>query len=51
MKTFSVREQLLGEGKDAQVTQRKRVIARLAPEPVNPPSRLPDFRAQILKRV
>ncbi len=32
-----------------QVTKRKRVIARLVPEPVNGPPKLPDFRARMRK--
>ena len=42
-------ERMLREGKDVQVTKRKRVIARLVPEPVNVPAKLPDFRAQMRK--
>jgi antitoxin (DNA-binding transcriptional repressor) of toxin-antitoxin stability system len=58
MKTVSVRdlrydfpkvERLLREGKDLQVTKRKRVIARLVPEPVAVPAKLPDFKARMKK--
>ena len=34
---------------DVQVTKRKRVIARLVPEPVSVPAKLPDFKAQMRK--
>ena len=55
MKSVSVRdlrydfpkvERLLREGKDVQVTKRKRVIARLVPEPAKTPPTMPDFLAQ-----
>jgi antitoxin (DNA-binding transcriptional repressor) of toxin-antitoxin stability system len=58
MKSVSVRdlrydfpkvERLLREGKDVQVTKRKRVIARLVPEPVSVPVKLPDFKARMKK--
>src|SRR5882724_9506400 len=58
MKTVSVRdlrydfpkvERLLRVGKDVQVTKRKRVIARLVPEPVSVQPKLPDFMAQLRK--
>ena len=58
MKTVSVRdlrydfpkvERLLREGKDVQVTKRKKVIARLVPEPVKAPRTVPDFMAQLRK--
>ena len=58
MKTVSVRdlrydfpkvERLLREGKDVQVTKRKRVIARLVPEPVVVPPKMPDFMARMKK--
>src|SRR5258708_25768824 len=58
MKTVSVRdlrydfpkvERLLREGKDVQVTKRKRVIARLVPEPVNAQPKMPDFMARLKK--
>lgn len=58
MKSVSVRdlrydfpkvERLLREGKDVQVTKRKRVIARLVPEPVSAPAKLPDFKARMKK--
>ena len=58
MKTVSVRdlrydfpkvERLLREGKDVQVTKRKRVIARLVPEPVSAQPKMPDFMARMKK--
>ncbi len=58
MKTISVRdlrydfpkvERLLREGKDLQVTKRKRVIARLVPEPVQAQPKMPDFMARMKK--
>ena len=58
MKTISVRdlryefprvERLLREGQELQVTKRKRVIARLVPEPVNPQPPMPDFMARLRK--
>jgi len=51
MRTVSVRdlrydfkavEQILREGEEIRITKRRKVIARLAPEPVQPPA-LPDF--------
>ena len=55
MKSVSVRdlrydfkkvELILRSGHEVSVTKRRRVIARLVPEPV-PPSPLPDFLARI----
>jgi antitoxin (DNA-binding transcriptional repressor) of toxin-antitoxin stability system len=54
MKTVSVRdlrydfkavEQILREGEEIRITKRRKVIARLVPEPVRPP--LPDFLGQM----
>ena len=58
MKSVSVRdlrydfpkvERLLREGKDVQVTKRKRVIARLVPEPIKAQPPLPDFLGRMKK--
>lgn len=58
MKSISVRdlrydfpkvERLLREGKDVQITKRKRVIARLVPEPVQAHPPLPDFLGRMKK--
>jgi antitoxin (DNA-binding transcriptional repressor) of toxin-antitoxin stability system len=56
MKTASVRdlrydfkkiERLLHRGEEVQITKRRRVIARLVPENMQPPPELPDFRARV----
>jgi antitoxin (DNA-binding transcriptional repressor) of toxin-antitoxin stability system len=39
---FKAVESLLGRGEEVQITKRRRVIARLIPEPARPSS-LPDF--------
>jgi antitoxin (DNA-binding transcriptional repressor) of toxin-antitoxin stability system len=39
---FKAIEGVLRRGEEVRVTKRRRVIARLVPEPA-PPSRLPDF--------
>jgi antitoxin (DNA-binding transcriptional repressor) of toxin-antitoxin stability system len=55
MRTVSVRdlrydfkavEQILREGEEIRITKRRKVIARLVPEPVQPPA-LPDFMARM----
>ncbi len=46
---FSVVEELLSEGKEIQITKRKRVIARLLPAKPAIPSRCPDFLARLKK--
>lgn len=56
MKTASIRDlrydfkkvaQLLREGEEVQITNRKRVIARLVPEPPETRPELPDFMARM----
>lgn len=58
MKTVSVRvlryefprvERLLREGQEVQVTKRRRVIARLVPEPARAQPPMPDFMARLRK--
>jgi antitoxin (DNA-binding transcriptional repressor) of toxin-antitoxin stability system len=39
---FKAVEQMLREGEEIKITRRRKVIARLVPEPVQPPAR-PDF--------
>jgi antitoxin (DNA-binding transcriptional repressor) of toxin-antitoxin stability system len=55
MKTVSVRdlrydfpkvEEMLRSGEEIRITKRRRVIARLTPEPMDKPS-LPDFLGQM----
>jgi antitoxin (DNA-binding transcriptional repressor) of toxin-antitoxin stability system len=55
MKTVSVRdlrydfkmiERILREGEEVRVTKRRKVIARLVPEPA-PPAGLPDFLGRL----
>jgi antitoxin (DNA-binding transcriptional repressor) of toxin-antitoxin stability system len=36
-------ERLLRQGEEIQITNRRRVIARLIPESDEPPTKLPDF--------
>jgi antitoxin (DNA-binding transcriptional repressor) of toxin-antitoxin stability system len=43
-------EQALQEGREIQITKRKRIIARLVPDRPAPPPQLPDYRAR-LKRI
>lgn len=58
MKTASVRdlryrfpevEDLLREGKEIQITKRRRVIATLVPEPMGEAGVRPDFAARLRK--
>lgn len=44
---FSEVEGLLREGKEVQVTKRRRVIARLVPTEQAAPPRLPDFLGRL----
>jgi len=55
MKTVSIRdlrydfkavERMLREGEEVKITRRRKVIARLVPEPAQPPA-LPDFMARM----
>ena len=44
---FSIVEELLRDGKEVQITKRRRVIARLLPPDSQAgPAELPDFRAR-----
>ena len=40
-------ERLLHQGEEIQITKRRRVIARLVPEPTAGVARLPDFLARL----
>jgi antitoxin (DNA-binding transcriptional repressor) of toxin-antitoxin stability system len=40
---FKKIERLLHQGKEIQITRRRRVIARLIPEPEKPAAEVPDF--------
>ena len=42
-------EDLLRQGQEVQITKRKRVIARLVPEPEKKSPPLPDFLARLKK--
>lgn len=42
-------EQMLGEGKEIQITKRKRVIARLIPERDRKVPKIPDFLSRLKK--
>jgi antitoxin (DNA-binding transcriptional repressor) of toxin-antitoxin stability system len=43
---FKAVERILREGGEVKITKRRKVIARLVPEPL-PPARLPDFMGQM----
>lgn len=40
---FKKVERLLSRGEEIQITRRRRVIARLIPEPQKPPAEVPNF--------
>jgi antitoxin (DNA-binding transcriptional repressor) of toxin-antitoxin stability system len=40
-------EQALQQGQEIRITKRKRVIARIVPEPPSQPAKLPDFMARL----
>ncbi len=44
---FKKIERLLRQGEEIQITKRRRVIARLVPEDVQPPAKIPDFLARL----
>jgi antitoxin (DNA-binding transcriptional repressor) of toxin-antitoxin stability system len=44
---FKKIELLLRQGEEVQITKRRRVIARLVPEDVQPPAKMPDFLARL----
>jgi antitoxin (DNA-binding transcriptional repressor) of toxin-antitoxin stability system len=46
---FNRIERFLRRGEEIQITKRGRVIARLVPENEQPPAKLPNFRARMLR--
>ncbi len=44
---FKKIERLLHQGEEVLITKRRRVIARLVPEDVQPPAKMPDFLARL----
>ncbi len=46
---FSKIEDLLGEGREIEITKRKRVIAKLVPPSPPPRSKRPDFLGRLKK--
>jgi len=46
---FKKIERLLLQGEEIQITKRRRVIARLVPEPAEAVKKMPDFRARVRK--
>jgi antitoxin (DNA-binding transcriptional repressor) of toxin-antitoxin stability system len=46
---FKKIERLLRQGEEIQITKRRRVVARLVPESVEVPKKMPDFMARLRK--
>jgi antitoxin (DNA-binding transcriptional repressor) of toxin-antitoxin stability system len=46
---FKKIERLLLQGEEIQITKRRRVIARLVPEPAEAAQKMPDFEARVRK--